>query len=56
MQITNCPKCGVLYETTTEAANEPLWMNTFGARHQWPTSKRSVTAKDESGSHERAES
>ena len=35
MQITSRPKCGTLYETTIEAANEPLWMNAFGARHQW---------------------
>jgi hypothetical protein len=53
MQITNCPKCGTLYETTTEAANEPLWMNAFSARHQW---YGSVSARHESGSHERAES
>jgi hypothetical protein len=53
MQITSCPKCGKLYETTTEAANEPVWMNAFGARNQWcgPCVRTDKEAKRNPGSN-----
>ena len=36
MPTTVCPNCGQCHDAgSEEAANEPVWLNQFGARNQW---------------------